>query len=726
MERKDFRPDNNFSSGMSDADRKQIQKNKERQSMERGQKEKIPRGDYQPLAVGDKKSIGSKRSDEVNNSFINGESRGKAHDNLHTDGKHLYSYDTVIATRQSDGTFVLNKTKYSATTNKQQQNIQRALESSGKKFDVTGGKDYGYEGEDFSTEVKDEKAGAEHYEKLAKENPEHKDTLNRMADNEREHAKKLKEIETRDVLGRTPKELDYNREHDSRKYVNGEDRTYKPKSKKEKSFMNVDKIIAWENGEMTQAEEKRWFQQGVDSGEVWHLQGMYGRRAKELLDSGEITHSTKETKDYYGNPIKIAPKESKKLYYDRDKNGVSISELSESQQKQYSPNAKVRYVVQKGDARVSVETLDDAKKQQKIMNRAYIDQNSNMTKIAPEESKKPFPVKHLIASDNELDAISRGVAPEVYTHTYGTSKVSDQHKFEARKELQKRDGKNNSITHKEYLRRGYDKDEKVNGVTIEPTYVPRGGGNNPQGGKKDLHYKIKEWGYVFLSKASAEKYAREHKSVNGIIVKKHSRNTPQDRDIFSSQTNTRHKTKKFKEIEKKEQKDIVNSHYNKKYPKGEKYNHGDIEVEYQRENKSFNENNKNQLRGIVFDNRDKSVHDYYGKNKKEVNANIKKDYPKESKKNINGYKHSRNTPLDRDIFSSQTNTRHKTKKFKEHPIKSNAKNRSGKYFSKKGFRKYNLTDGEGYTYISTNHKKSYDSYIKKHKIDKKKIEKLKY
>lgn len=56
-------------------------------------------------------------------------------------------------------------------------------------------------------------------------------------------------------------------------------------------------------------------------------------------------------------------------------------------------------------------------------------------------------------------------------------------------------------------------------MNIVPTYVPRGKGNNQYGGKLDLHYKIKEWGFVFPNKASAEKYAREHIKVNGIIVK---------------------------------------------------------------------------------------------------------------------------------------------------------------------------------------------------------------
>jgi hypothetical protein len=423
MERKDFRPENSSSSSMSDKDRKIIQKAKERRSMERGNTERFGKGYDQPLGVGDRKSIGSTRSDAVNNAFINGESRGKSTDNLHTDGKHLYSYDTVIATRQSDGTFVLNKTKYSATTNKQQSAIERQLKYNGKKYDVTGGKYYGYEGEDFSVEIKDEKAGAEHYEKLSKENPEHKDTLNRMASNERQHAKKLKEIE--------------------------------------------------------------------------------------------------------------------------------------------------------------------------------------------KESKKPFPVRYLIASDNELDSISRGVAPEVYTHTYGTSKVSDQHKFEARKELEKRDTKNNSITHKEYLKRGYDKDDKSLHLNYD---------KDKNVDKAEVHfnldskadYKMAE-SYKSRLENSGYKVKTESYGVNGVKI-----------------TGTKNTKSKFRKLNKTEQEKSMRenpnkhtSYYNKKYPKDVTYNRGDIEVKFQKEGK--------QMRAIVFDNRDRTVHDYYGKNKKDALEKAKRHYPKHSK-----------------------------------------------------------------------------------------------
>ena len=52
---------------------------------------------------------------------------------------------------------------------------------------------------------------------------------------------------------------------------------------------SVDDIIAWESGEMDEEAEAAFFQKLVDSGMAWRLQGMYGRRAQALIDSGVIT-----------------------------------------------------------------------------------------------------------------------------------------------------------------------------------------------------------------------------------------------------------------------------------------------------------------------------------------------------------------------------------------------------------------------------------------------------
>jgi hypothetical protein len=51
----------------------------------------------------------------------------------------------------------------------------------------------------------------------------------------------------------------------------------------------IDKIIAYESGEMTEEEVVDFFQELVDSGLAWRLQGSYGRTATVLIESGFVT-----------------------------------------------------------------------------------------------------------------------------------------------------------------------------------------------------------------------------------------------------------------------------------------------------------------------------------------------------------------------------------------------------------------------------------------------------
>ena len=48
----------------------------------------------------------------------------------------------------------------------------------------------------------------------------------------------------------------------------------------------VTKIIAYEQGDMDQAEVVEFFQDLIDSGLAWRLQGHYGRMARRPLDAG--------------------------------------------------------------------------------------------------------------------------------------------------------------------------------------------------------------------------------------------------------------------------------------------------------------------------------------------------------------------------------------------------------------------------------------------------------
>ena len=49
---------------------------------------------------------------------------------------------------------------------------------------------------------------------------------------------------------------------------------------------NIDKLMAFENGELDQDEVVELFQDGINNGWVWKLQGFYGRTAMALIQSG--------------------------------------------------------------------------------------------------------------------------------------------------------------------------------------------------------------------------------------------------------------------------------------------------------------------------------------------------------------------------------------------------------------------------------------------------------
>lgn len=53
---------------------------------------------------------------------------------------------------------------------------------------------------------------------------------------------------------------------------------------------DVNDIIRYEQGEMTEEEVVPFFQGMIDSGVVWRLQGSYGRAAQMLIDCGACHH----------------------------------------------------------------------------------------------------------------------------------------------------------------------------------------------------------------------------------------------------------------------------------------------------------------------------------------------------------------------------------------------------------------------------------------------------
>lgn len=51
----------------------------------------------------------------------------------------------------------------------------------------------------------------------------------------------------------------------------------------------VDKLIDYEQGNLTPEQDVELIQHLVDTGEVWHLQGHYGRLARFWIDNGIVT-----------------------------------------------------------------------------------------------------------------------------------------------------------------------------------------------------------------------------------------------------------------------------------------------------------------------------------------------------------------------------------------------------------------------------------------------------
>lgn len=48
----------------------------------------------------------------------------------------------------------------------------------------------------------------------------------------------------------------------------------------------LDKIIAYENGDLDEIETIELFQELIDNGMAWTLQGHYGRTAMNLIEAG--------------------------------------------------------------------------------------------------------------------------------------------------------------------------------------------------------------------------------------------------------------------------------------------------------------------------------------------------------------------------------------------------------------------------------------------------------
>lgn len=58
-------------------------------------------------------------------------------------------------------------------------------------------------------------------------------------------------------------------------------------------YPELDKIIAYEQGELSSEEIIELFQHLVDNGMAWRLQGHYGRTAQALIDRGLVVRGKK-------------------------------------------------------------------------------------------------------------------------------------------------------------------------------------------------------------------------------------------------------------------------------------------------------------------------------------------------------------------------------------------------------------------------------------------------
>ena len=65
----------------------------------------------------------------------------------------------------------------------------------------------------------------------------------------------------------------------------------------------TDDLLAYERGELSGVETVTLFQQLIDSGQVWTLQGAYGRMAQHLIETGHCLLAPVAQRDYFGNVV---------------------------------------------------------------------------------------------------------------------------------------------------------------------------------------------------------------------------------------------------------------------------------------------------------------------------------------------------------------------------------------------------------------------------------------
>ena len=62
-----------------------------------------------------------------------------------------------------------------------------------------------------------------------------------------------------------------------------------PNPERKSTMNNINQILAYENGELDEAGVIELFQNLVNTGLAWSLQGSYGRTATALIEAGLVT-----------------------------------------------------------------------------------------------------------------------------------------------------------------------------------------------------------------------------------------------------------------------------------------------------------------------------------------------------------------------------------------------------------------------------------------------------
>ena len=65
----------------------------------------------------------------------------------------------------------------------------------------------------------------------------------------------------------------------------------------------IDQLIDYENGELDEQDEIEMFQEAINSGLAWRLQGSYGRQAMGLIEAGKCLLGEVGHRDYWGNYV---------------------------------------------------------------------------------------------------------------------------------------------------------------------------------------------------------------------------------------------------------------------------------------------------------------------------------------------------------------------------------------------------------------------------------------